>query len=194
MYFPAGSEMSVDKPFCFSYKPSGSLTPHSPLISMGPVWIKTTQPAGPSQEGLHPQGGLDGVQSLAFPGNAGNWLCPQGSPEGTRKSWESCSKFFSAVCRRISFLPQKSALCFWEVASIWSRMRPALGWSLMAFCQLPRQFRALRQCTVWGSSDQDSRPDVLLPSRQHSTPAPLFRVWGGIRSSSEGRRQQGEKI
>lgn len=42
-----------------------------------------------------------------------------------------------------------------------------------------------------GSSDQDSRPDVLLPSRQHSTPAPLFRVWGGIRSSSEGRRQGG---
>lgn len=50
----------------------------------------------------------------------------------------------------MSFLPQRSALYSWEVASICSGMWSVLGWSLMALCQLPGQFSILKQCTIWG--------------------------------------------
>ena len=155
------------------------------LWSQG-VWyqLKPPEPPSPSQEGLHAPGGLYGAPSLGPPDVPGNWM-GQVWPRREAGRVEKAT-VFSVVCGGDIFPLLETALYSWEGASICSGMWSALGWSSMAFCQLPGQCPTLKQCKiqgVLGPGRQTGHPAVLQTAL-HARPSPqslgwnLIHLWG----------------
>lgn len=170
------------------------------FLSTGPSGsghqLKPPEPRRPSKDSLHPRVGSMGLlpsvpRSLDV---SGNWTGQVWSRRGAGR--EETAPVFSAVYGKDVSSPLRPE----DVSSLPGREPPsALG------CDLPwvgpwrppansqDSFVSSNNVKSRASSDQDTRPDILWPSGQPQTPAPVLRVWGGIQSTPKAGRQQQEK-